>query len=153
MDLLFNKHPGKIFLAKKTAISAISATPWLLILSHVLVIGSLYTLYTKKNWRRISPARPLHLLPGHLLDAECWIQQLSTVGQKSKPWPNLLRKRCTILIFFVYKSKRMWLYASGEGSRRGGRPLWAPAGPQRKASGELSRRLYRVPGDQRLHRL
>ena len=25
-------------------------------------------------------------------------------GQKSKPWPNLLGKRRTILIFFVYKS-------------------------------------------------
>lgn len=49
LDLLFNKRSGKIFRAKKTAISAISATPGLLILSHILVIGSLYTLCTKKS--------------------------------------------------------------------------------------------------------
>lgn len=46
LDLLFNKQSGKIFRAKKTAISA---TPGLLILSHILVIGSLYTLCTKKS--------------------------------------------------------------------------------------------------------
>ena len=48
---------------------------------------------------------------------------------------------------------RMWLYASGETSRKGIRLFEYQPGSQRKASSELSERFCGLPGDRRIRRL